>query len=534
MKKSNLFRIIIIVLFCFKNISAQNWTWINGSSTVDIQPYYGTKGVPDPLNTPGGRHGSSSWTDLQGNLWLFGGITNSPLHNDLWKYDISINQWTWINGSNVTNQYGSYGVKGVPSVTNTPGARQDAITWIDKNGNLWLFGGTGYYTNNIGILEDLWKYNISTNEWTWVNGSQFSSGNINYGMLGVSSPTNSPAGRVSQMSFTDTTGNFWLFGGFYMGKYLNDLWKYNLTTNEWTWMKGDSATNQYSIYGVQHIPNNLNKPGGRCTATGWSDSNNNFWLFGGNGYSESANGNLNDLWKYNVATNEWTWMSGSKLSSQPGHYGQIGIASISNTPSNRSSCFSWIDKLNNRLWMFGGSEVNNSIFNDLWQYNITTNEWTWITGDSTSYKNGVYGNIGVSDPLNTPGSREAGVCWVDNSNNFWLYGGIGINDFGGYGQLSDLWKFANPIITGIKKTERENLLSIYPNPNNGVFKLKLNEVIENSEIKIINALGQELYSKSLNTEITIIDTKNLSEGIYTLLLMQNKEIPKSTKFIVKD
>lgn len=66
-----------------------------------------------------------------------------------------------------------------------------------------------------------------------------------------------------------------------------------------------------------------------------------------------------------------------------------------------------------------------------------------------------------------------------------------------------------------------------------MLKLRLEDVFKNSEIKIINSIGQEVYSQSLNTEITTIDTKNLLEGIYTLLLTQNNENTKSIKFIIK-
>jgi hypothetical protein len=42
-------------------------------------------------NQPGGRKDSVGWTDLSGNLWIFGGFgydaTNSAGYlNDLWKY----------------------------------------------------------------------------------------------------------------------------------------------------------------------------------------------------------------------------------------------------------------------------------------------------------------------------------------------------------------------------------------------------------------------------------------------------------------
>ena len=83
---------------------------------------------------------------------------------------------------------------------------------------------------------------------------------------------------------------------------MNDLWKYDQTTNEWTWVSGDSIRYQPDIYGTMQIPNGTNMPGARSHSIGWIDSSNRLWLFGGSGYVTEAgatvNGNLNDLWQY--------------------------------------------------------------------------------------------------------------------------------------------------------------------------------------------------------------------------------------------
>ena len=55
---------------------------------------YGSLGMPAAGNTPGSRIGAASWTDHNGNLWLFGGygyaLPNSPYYlNDLWEYEPS-------------------------------------------------------------------------------------------------------------------------------------------------------------------------------------------------------------------------------------------------------------------------------------------------------------------------------------------------------------------------------------------------------------------------------------------------------------
>ena len=52
-----------------------------------------------------------------------------------------------------------------------PGARYNAVSWTDSEGNLWLFGGSGFDANGNGAdLNDLWKFNPSTNEWAWMGG----------------------------------------------------------------------------------------------------------------------------------------------------------------------------------------------------------------------------------------------------------------------------------------------------------------------------------------------------------------------------
>src|SRR5450756_1396373 len=77
--------------------------------------------------------------------------------------------WTWIKGANITNQNGTCGTLGMPGSTNTPGARYGAVSWTDTNSVLGLFGGFGYAASGDNdYLNDLWKYDPATTEWTWM------------------------------------------------------------------------------------------------------------------------------------------------------------------------------------------------------------------------------------------------------------------------------------------------------------------------------------------------------------------------------
>jgi Chitobiase/beta-hexosaminidase C-terminal domain len=47
---------------------------------------------------------------------------------------------------------------GTPAASNFPGSRYNAASWMDSEGNFWLFGGQGYDgSGTLGVLNDLWK-----------------------------------------------------------------------------------------------------------------------------------------------------------------------------------------------------------------------------------------------------------------------------------------------------------------------------------------------------------------------------------------
>jgi N-acetylneuraminic acid mutarotase len=419
-------------------VAQQNqWTWMSGSNAPYEGNVYGTKGIAAPDNVPGGRWAGQTWTDDTGYLWLFGGQeghqdSDQGFRNDLWKYDVSNNQWTWMSGDSIIDQSAIYGVKGIANANNKPGARAGTESFKDKDGNLWLFGGGGYVSNVQGLQNDLWKYNIANNEWTWMSGDSALNELSVYGTKGVSSPANKPGSRGSAVSWRDNDGNFWVFGGLGYASTsergaLNDLWKYNISSNEWTWMGGDFVVNQPGRYGVKGDSDSNNKSGGREAGSGWTDLEGNFWLFGGYGYTSDTYslGWMNDLWKYEPASNLWTWVNGDSIANQSGVYGTEGVTSESNKPGARSSFATFLGKTG-ELWLFGGyvvGDFNSGRINDLWKYEPATNLWTWMSGDQESWQEGVYGSKGVPDPGNKPGARDEISPWTDKDGDLWLFGG---------------------------------------------------------------------------------------------------------------
>jgi N-acetylneuraminic acid mutarotase len=472
------------------------WTWMNGSSSVPSlnggQPgVYGNLGVSADANVPGGRFGGASWTDMSGNLWLFGGYgfdrsgTQGEL-NDLWQFSLATQEWTWIGGSSTVpafdqGQPGVYGTQLKAAPSNIPGGRDSAVSWIDKSGNLWLFGGYGFDSAGIyGYLNDLWKFNSSTRQWAWMGGRSTVPGSLQgqagvYGVLATPAVGNIPGGRWGAVNWTDSKGNLWLLGGFgadFVGTegVLNDLWKFNPSTMEWTWIGGSETipTNSEAlsgVYGTLRNPAAGNVPGGRKGAVSWIDGSDNLWLFGGYGFdSAGAWGELNDLWEFLPSLSEWVWIGGSSTippcqsssypllcGGQPGSYGALQTPSPSNVPGSRAYAVGWTAS-DGSLWLFGGYGLGDTLgiwadLNDLWRFNPITNEWTWMGGTgSMPCENcalqGQYGTLKTPAFGNAPGGRQSATGWIDSRGNLWLFGGYGLDDTPAtWGSLNDLWNF---------------------------------------------------------------------------------------------
>ena len=447
-------------LWKFNALSLQ-WSWMGGSQETGELGIYNERGISSSENIPSSRTFSIGWKDLEGNFWLFGGLGVSRTYgnskedvslNDLWKFELNSNEWTWIDGKNSVSNSGMYGKKGNISPTNSPGGRVYSSSWTDLDGNFWMFGGEGYDKNGVSgtehsssNLNDLWQYNVVENSWIWISGSDVTNPEGNYGIKGIGLNSNVPNPRKKSLSWTDNNGELWLFGGNGIGL-LNDLWKYSINTNEWTWISGDSISRQTGKYGTKGISSPDNIPGSREGSVGWKDLDDNLWLYGGRASTVNL---FNDLWKCSINTNEWTWISGDSIPNQTGKYGTKGISSPDNIPGSREVSVGWTD-LDGNFWMFGGrgydsfgfeSNRDGNTLNDLWKYEVSTGEWTWISGSNVISQSSIYGDKGIPSTINIPSSREEHISWTDPNGFIWIFGGWGFDDTFKLNRLNDLWRY---------------------------------------------------------------------------------------------
>lgn len=429
-------------------VACSTWTWEGGLNTGGAAGNYFT-----PPAQPGARDSQVSWTDSSGKFWMFGGVgfDQSGVRgelNDVWMFDPGTQQWTAVTGSPNRNTAGMYGSPGIGAVGNLPGGRQNAVVWFNAStGQVWLFGGYGYDSGGTaGVLNDLWMYDPSTQAWTWEGGSDVASAPGVY-----TSPGAQPGARSTAFSWIDSTGRLWLFGGTNSNNtsYLNDLWYYDPVAKQWNFVSGSTSAGANGTYGTAGTPGGI--PGARYGVQTWQDSSGHFWLFGGTGFGATSTtpNVLNDLWELDPGSMQWTYISGSEEPGASGVYGTMGVPAAGNVPGARGGGTVWTDTAGN-VWLLGGFGYDSlvadseSFLNDLWTYNPTTQQWTWVSGSNVvNTSPGNYGTVGTPATTNQPGSRIFASGWTDTTGHLWLFGGEGYDSAStpNFGDLNDLWKF---------------------------------------------------------------------------------------------
>ncbi len=152
------------------------WTWISGDKGITplLAPVFGTPGVENAQNRPAGLYGGGSFTDADGNFWIFTGFgvsgsggANVRL-NVIWKYNPSTGKWTFMGGSTgSTAVAATYGVQGTASASNDPGGRQLSAFWTSLDGNVWLFDGFTYVGEGGSLFQRRAASPIASSKQSW-------------------------------------------------------------------------------------------------------------------------------------------------------------------------------------------------------------------------------------------------------------------------------------------------------------------------------------------------------------------------------
>jgi PKD repeat protein len=477
--------------------------------------------------------------------------------NDLWRYNIATNTWTWMKGSQLQSQPSVYGVKGVEDSLNTPGAREAHCRWKDNNGNLWLFGGCADISSN-KVLNDLWRYNPVTNNWAWINGDTVYAANGSYGIKGVASPTNKPGARLeTRAAWRDQTGNLWMFGGgidFLEDKVMNDIWMYSIASDEWTWIAGDSLWNPSANYGTINVAAPTNTPNGRGGSLGWADKNCNLYMFGGTFYVTSSIVPYNDLWKYTIDSSLSACLQGlpsAHFTSSDTVFCDEAGKCISFTDHSTGNPTSW-------QWFFTGAIPDTSTLQNpdsICYYTPGTYPVRLIVSNSNGTDTLLVSPLIVlATPPALPTITQSGDTLYSSHSFYyqWYFNGspiagatdsfylcnqqglyaVQITDSNGCSKLSNGF---TGCITGISDLHSaSDGIGIYPNPARNQFIIYGLPLNERATIDLYNVLGEKVYSqqseiRNPKSEIQI-DVSHFSSGVY-FLRIQNELINCTRKLI---
>jgi len=204
--------------------------------------------------------------------------------------------------------------------------------------------GTAFYQSLYLIMGQLSNGTyISQTDWVYRTGQT----------IGVAAiPLPAPKkGHTAVHFFPDPTpsqsGVLLLFGGQFGTTYYNDLWE--------NYLVGSNVKTNTSL---------PTGPSARAWHTSLVSADGNMYLFGGKDGTQY----FNDLWAYNYYTQIWTNLSPAGGPSP--RAGQVMLFSgIKNTKPAENN--------ENSFYIYGG-EDGNTVFNDFWMYNISTNSWMLV------------------------------------------------------------------------------------------------------------------------------------------------------------
>ncbi|WP_298136975.1 T9SS type A sorting domain-containing protein [Flavobacterium sp.] len=222
-----------------------------------------------------------------------------------------------------------------------------------------------------------------------------------------------------------------------------------------------------------------------------------------------------------IKTDGTLWAWGTNYN---GEFGMVTSSFISNIPIQIGTDTDWQD-VSASQWF---------------TYAIKTNKTLWSTGRNEEGQLG-NGTSGTTDVLvftqvgTFSDSNKIATGWyhVLNTNQDGFIRVTGKNDKGQLGDGTTVQKNSITTIscypTVLSNEEFAiNTMKVYPNPVNDILNISLDNEID--VVSIFNLLGQEVMTKSVNSNQTLMDISNLSAGTYLVKVASGNEV-KTVKVV---
>lgn len=340
----------------------------------------------------------------------------------------------------------------------------------------------------------------------------------------------------------------------------NDIYIFDLSSETWT-TSTSFPVNQQRQYATSFV---INDKG---------------YVFGG---INCSNIYLNDLWEYNPINNNWIQKNNLPAIGRSGSVSFVindtayivggrtatnnAIAETWGYDAVNDSWFQKNDIPNNGVWRGVSFSYNNQGYVGLgkdslgmfhkifYAYSPNKNGWATIAGfshegktytgytqaDSLAY---LFGGIDSLDVIDTtfeilnlknftiqnsvPFSSTPRKGGMSFCNNHLFYTTTGVSSTT---RFNETWKIDLSI--GIKEYQNDNSVTVFPNPNNGIFYVSSKKQNITS-LKILNTMGESVYENQYKQQFIHLEIPELAKGLYIIHYELNNKLNYNQKLIIK-
>jgi len=261
------FALSITLLGCGVSSTANEWSWVSGSNTLDASSLYAAAGnvrearynwTESSSNSSSAPAYASSAPKQLNRFWEFSPTTElwswagSSTQDDLYVAAMpelttpTDNAWTWVNGSKAVDESGAYSLAATGNVSGAP------FSWTDSSEN--SSGGQEFASNATSQPNHFWEFSSTTERWSWASGSSTEDKTYLAAMPELTTPTD----------------------------------------NAWTWVNGSNTLGEGASYGTPTLAAATKVPGARCVSVNWIESA----TAPSRCIGDELQASLNDYWRY--------------------------------------------------------------------------------------------------------------------------------------------------------------------------------------------------------------------------------------------
>ncbi len=179
---------------------------------------------------------------------------------------------------------------------------------------------------------------------------------------------------------------------------------------------------------------------------------------------------------------------------------------------------------------------------------LNTNASGNVFGGGVCYIENTEMVVSVGANTNSPGlsgssySSDGGVTWdtLDSVQHLYVDFLDAQTGWSGWFNTTStdagMWKWIGVPVGDYSAIVREDIITIYPNPNNGIFNIKLSNIKEDANIEVYNLMGKMVYKQTdknmSNENVLTIDLSNLAKGVYIAVVKSGLSV-NTEKVIIK-